>query len=68
MKMYNVSEETAKDAFQLSIVVLYENIVSEKIKILTSDLKTYLFGIVKNKVREIIKRESKYQNDGKITK
>lgn len=66
MNMYNVNEEIAKDAFQLSIVILYENIVSEKIKFLTSDLKTYLFGIVKNKVREIIKKESKYLNEGKI--
>ena len=61
---FNVSEELAKDAFQMSMVILYQNINTNKLAVLTSDIKTYLFAIVKNKVRDLIKKESKYHSDG----
>ena len=45
---FNVSEELAKDAFQMSMVILYQNINTNKLAVLTSDIKTYLFAIGKN--------------------
>lgn len=64
VKSFNVNEELAKDAFQLSIIILYQNITNNQLIKLTSDIKTYLFSIVKNKIRDLIKKESKYISEG----
>jgi len=66
IKTYNISEAIAKDAFQLSMVILYQNVHNGKINDLSSGIKTYLFGIAKNKARDIIKSESRYQRNGAL--
>jgi RNA polymerase sigma-70 factor (ECF subfamily) len=50
---YQCQEEVAKDVYQMSIVIFYENIMSGKLVELKSSVKTYLFAIGKNKILEI---------------
>lgn len=52
MRNYQCAEETAKDVFQVTVVIFYENIMSGKLVSLHSSVKTYLFGIGKNKLME----------------
>lgn len=56
---FSCSDEDAKEVFQQSIVIFYENIICGKLTELASDLKTYLFGIGKRKMHELIRRNSK---------
>lgn len=49
----------AKEIYQQTMIIFYENIVSEKITILTSHVKTYIFGIGKNKLMEFIRDKEK---------
>jgi RNA polymerase sigma-70 factor (ECF subfamily) len=52
VRNYGCTEEAAKDVFQVSIVIFYENIMSGKLVSLHSSVKTYLFAIGKNKLME----------------
>jgi RNA polymerase sigma factor (sigma-70 family) len=49
---FQCGEEIAKDIFQMSMVIFYENIISGKLASLHSSVKTYLFAIGKNKIME----------------
>jgi RNA polymerase sigma factor (sigma-70 family) len=63
---YQCPEEVAKDIYQVSIVIFYENIVSGKLTELKSSIKTYLFAIGKNKILEQhveMKRQEKMQEN-----
>jgi RNA polymerase sigma factor (sigma-70 family) len=51
--------EEARDIYQQCIIIFYENIVSGKLTTLTSSLKTYLYGIGKNKLRELTRGKQK---------
>ncbi len=55
-KYYKSDFDEASDVYQLLMVQFYENIMSGRLVELTSDIKTYLYGIGKNKIREL--RES----------
>lgn len=52
MRHFSCSEDVAKDVFQVSITIFYENVMSGKLAKLTSSVKTYLFAIGKNKLHE----------------
>ncbi len=56
---FQVSEEEAKDIFQEVMVAFYQNAVSRKLTELTSDLKTYLFGIGKFKLINLQKKNNR---------
>ena len=47
-KYFTLDDETLIDVFQDAVIVLYQNVVEEKLTQLDSSLKTYLFGIGKN--------------------
>jgi RNA polymerase sigma-70 factor (ECF subfamily) len=47
-KFCRCSDDQAKDFYQAAILILYENIMSNKLEELQSSLKTYLFAIGKN--------------------
>lgn len=49
---FGLSRIQAKEVFHVSVVILYENVVTGKLANLSSSLKTYLFGIGKNKAME----------------
>lgn len=55
----NVDREDAVEIFQLSVVILYDNIQKGKLTQLTGDVKSYLFSIARNKSRELHRRYQK---------
>jgi RNA polymerase sigma-70 factor (ECF subfamily) len=59
VRNYGILEETARDVYQMAVVILYENIRSGKLTQLQSSLKTYLFGIGKNKIMEELAAQRK---------
>lgn len=61
VRNYGILEETARDVYQMAVVILYENIRSGKLTQLQSSLKTYLFGIGKNKIMEELAAQRKAQ-------
>lgn len=52
MKDFRCPEDDAKDIFQVSVLIVYENIQKGKLDRLTSKLKTYLFSVGKNLTHE----------------
>ena len=44
---HSLNEDDAKEVFQLSLIVLYDNVVNGKLIDLTSDIGTYLNGIAR---------------------
>lgn len=60
---YNLSSPDAKEIFQITIVILYENVISGKLTNLTASLKSYLIGIAKNKALEQHRTKSKFVKD-----
>lgn len=53
---YSISEEDAKEIFQSSIVILYDNVMTCKLVELTSGIKSYLYSIAKNKAKEYLRK------------
>ena len=60
MQHYSCELEEAKDAFQQSVVIFYENIIYGKVVEITIKVKTYLFSIGKNKIRELARQKGRY--------
>lgn len=52
-KEFSLQTEDADEIFQTSIVLLYDNVVSGKLTLLTSHIKTYIFSIIKNKIIQL---------------
>ena len=52
VRHFSCDEDLAKDVFQVSVTIFYENIMSGKLGKLSSSVKTYLFAIGKNKLHE----------------
>src|SRR5690606_1870039 len=46
--------------YQLSFFIFYDNIMTGKLENLSSNIKTYLFAIGKNKILELSRRNAKY--------
>ena len=59
VKNYSCSEDEAKDVFQDTVIILYQNILNNKFKVINSELKTYLFAIGKFKLLNLLKKSSK---------
>ncbi len=62
VRNHSCTMEEAKEVFQESVVILYENIIYEKVTQITTQVKTYLFSIGKNKIRELLRVKSKHQS------
>ncbi len=62
VRNHSCSLEEAKDIFQQGIVIFYENIRLEKVTHFTTQVKTYLFSICKNKLLEMLRNKSKEQS------
>ena len=63
---YNLTEENALDHYQESITIMFEKIINGTITNLDSSLKTYLFGIGKNRILQKFDkqaREEKHSSD-----
>ncbi len=57
IRNHQISIEEAKDVFQEAIVGLYKNVKSGRADSLESSIKTYLFGIGKNIILNLLKRK-----------
>ncbi|MFD1315071.1 RNA polymerase sigma factor [Namhaeicola litoreus] len=56
---FGLDEEDAKDIYQESILVFRDNIYKGHLKKLSCSVKTYLFSIGKNKIREHLRKEKR---------
>ena len=54
---YQVNSEDAKEIFQASVVILYDNVKTGKLTVLNSNLKSYLFAIAKNQALTAIRKK-----------
>jgi RNA polymerase sigma factor (sigma-70 family) len=57
---YRCSNDEAREIFQQAVIALFENVMTGKLKSLTSSLKTYLFSIGKNKIMELKRYNDKF--------
>lgn len=51
-KTYQCSEDDAKEVYQSAFLAFYTKVVTGNLALITSSIKSYLFGIGKNKIRE----------------
>ena len=56
---YKINKEDGKDIFQDTLIAFYNNVKSGTLIHLTSDVKTYLFGIGKFKIINFIKKQQR---------
>ncbi|WP_299761168.1 sigma-70 family RNA polymerase sigma factor [uncultured Dokdonia sp.] len=56
---YDIQQDTILDVYQESMLALYENVMSGKVKDFSSSIKTYLFGIGKLKLYEQLRAQKK---------
>ena len=61
IKDFRCPEDDTKDIYQVSVLIVYENIQKGKLDQLTSSLKTYLFGVGKNLAREWNRKSQRHQ-------
>ena len=62
LRSFNCSNEDVQDVYQQVIIVLYENVLSGKLTQLSSNIKTYLFAIGKNKFYELMRAHKKHES------
>jgi len=55
-KDFGLTTDDALDVFQVSVVILYDNVISGKLIQLTSGIQTYLNGIARNKALELTRK------------
>ncbi|MEK6780526.1 MAG: sigma-70 family RNA polymerase sigma factor [Bacteroidota bacterium] len=60
---YTCSYEEARDIYQSSIIIFYDNIIKDKLQHLNGSVKTYLFAIGKNKILELRRADKKFTPD-----
>ncbi|GAB3021605.1 hypothetical protein GCM10027284_46350 [Cyclobacterium sediminis] len=60
---YRCSQEDGKEIYQLSFFIFYDNIKTGKLENLSSNIKTYIFAIGKNKILEMKRRNARYGFD-----
>ena len=54
---YSIREDEAIDVFQLSIIVMYDSAMLGKVKSETTDVKSFLYGIARNKAYELLRQK-----------
>ena len=62
---YKMDNDISIDIFQQSVIILYDNVISGKAKDLSCGVKSYLFGICKNKAKEFVRDSQRRQNTKK---
>jgi RNA polymerase sigma factor (sigma-70 family) len=61
---FSCSNDEAMDVFQTSVVIMYDNVVSSKLSHLSSDIKSYIKAIARNKALELIRSKSLEKKKG----
>ncbi len=62
-KDFSCSSDDALDIFQVSVMILYDNVVTGKLQHLTSNIKTYLIGIARHKAMELYRSRKNIVSD-----
>ena len=65
---FHVSVDDAKEIFQSSVIALYDNVISGRLVELEGSLKTYLYGIARNKYREFRRESTKKVDKDKLSR
>jgi len=60
VKLYHCSLKDAGDIYHHAVLAFYENVISNKLKVLECSVKTYLFAIGRKKYLELLKSEKKF--------
>ena len=60
IKHYKIDEETAGDIYQQTFIAFYYNVRDGKLTELSSSIKTYLFSIGKNLLRDHFKKTARF--------
>jgi RNA polymerase sigma-70 factor (ECF subfamily) len=63
-KSYSLTYVEAVDIYQDTIIILYENVIHDKLTVLHSSLKTYLFAIGKNLIMKNLRTAEKIRPFG----
>jgi RNA polymerase sigma-70 factor (ECF subfamily) len=58
-RKYGLSSTELEDAFQDSVIALYQNIMRGRLKILDGSIKTYIWAIGKHKVIDTVRKKKK---------
>ncbi len=65
---YRISEDEARDYYQDVIAIFFEKVMSGSLTDIDSSLKTYLFGIGKNQIRQFYQRIGREEkNQSRVT-
>ena len=59
VRQHSCTMDEAKDVFQQTMIIFYENIIYKRLTDIKTQVKTYLFGIGKNKIHELVRDKSK---------
>ena len=59
-KRYDIMPEESLDIYQDAVIAMYQNFTIKKLELSNSSIKTYLFGIGKHKIYEVLKKNKKY--------
>lgn len=59
-KSYSLDEADILDIYQDSIVAMHQKFVTDQLELKSSSIKTYLFGIGKNKIFKKLKSEQRF--------
>lgn len=59
VRHHSCTMEEAKDVFQQTMIIFYENIIYQKVTDIKTQVKTYIFGIGKNKIHELVRNKTK---------
>ncbi|NND32162.1 MAG: sigma-70 family RNA polymerase sigma factor [Saprospiraceae bacterium] len=59
-RQYRVDESYAAETYQNAFTALYYNVREGKLQVLTSQIKTYLFAIGRNQLRDRLKSDRKF--------
>ncbi len=66
-KEYMCTEEDALDIFQMTMMILFDNVITGKLTSLSSNIKTYVFGIARNKALELHRSRKNIVSDDFIS-
>jgi RNA polymerase sigma-70 factor (ECF subfamily) len=60
IKEFGCSLEDSKDIYQVTILIFYDNVKTGKLEHLVSSVKTYIYGIGKNIVKEHMRKSKRH--------
>ena len=61
-RTYELEEETAADIFQDTLIIFHRNVVKGKLLELSSSLKTYIYAIGKNLIKDRLQKDKRIIN------